>query len=90
MNDNKPALDQKCGIPSNEQQAIIWTNDGFVYWRTYASLDQLSKPTAKVSDVLTHWGLKNKMTKTLQMIFRRKFPVSISYWNFLTEIFFLL
>ena len=26
------------GLAPNRQQAIIWTNDGIVYWRTYASL----------------------------------------------------
>ena len=24
--------------PTRRQQAIIWTNDGIVYWRKYASL----------------------------------------------------
>ena len=23
------------GLASNKQQAIVWTNDGLVYWRTY-------------------------------------------------------
>ena len=27
------------GLVSNRGQAIIWTNDGLLYWRTYVSLD---------------------------------------------------
>ena len=26
------------GLAPNRQQTIIWTNDGIVYWGTYASL----------------------------------------------------
>ena len=27
------------GVARNRQQAIIWNNDGLVYWCIYASLD---------------------------------------------------
>ena len=33
--DNKPLMVQTTGLSPNMRQAIIWTNDGIVYWRTY-------------------------------------------------------
>ena len=33
------SIDSDNGLVSIKQQAIIWTNDGIVYWRIYASLD---------------------------------------------------
>ena len=38
------------GLAPNRRQAIIWTNDGLVYWRIYASvgLDELSVIQSKI------------------------------------------
>ena len=36
---NIPALFQINSLAPIRQQAIIWTNDGLVYWHIYASLD---------------------------------------------------
>ena len=32
------SIDSDNGLMSIKQQTIIWTNDGIVYWRTYASI----------------------------------------------------
>ena len=49
--------------PSNPQQAIIWTNDGLVYWRIYSWLGL---------DVLTHWG-RDEMAANFQTSFSNAF-----------------
>ena len=38
-NRNKPVLVQISGLAPIRRQCIIWTNDGLVHWRIYASLD---------------------------------------------------
>ena len=42
LTDNKPSLVQIMGCCRKRRWAIIWTNDGIVYWRIYASLSELS------------------------------------------------
>ena len=41
------------GLASNRRQAIIWTNDGIVYWHMYVSLG-LTELTAEEREKLFH------------------------------------
>ena len=36
--DNGLAPNRDNGLAPNRRQAIIWTNDGLIYWHIYASL----------------------------------------------------
>ena len=38
------------GLVQNRPQAIIWTNDGLVYWHIYASLGELTRNKVFKSD----------------------------------------
>ena len=38
------------GLAPNRRQAIIWTNDGLIYWNIYVSLNELKKVYKDSSD----------------------------------------
>ena len=50
---NIPAFGQKNGLALIRRQAIVWTNDGLVYWRIYVSLGLNEWMICKLSKI---WG----------------------------------
>ena len=50
------------GLTPTRRQAIIWTNDGLVYWRIYAplGLNELIKPCRKLN--ITHFAMRGMIT----------------------------
>ena len=56
-------------LESNRRQAIIWTNDGIVHWRTNVSLG---------IGIFTHWS-RDKTDAISQTIFSNTFSWMITY-----------
>ena len=56
--DNKPTyyIVSYNGLALNRRQTVIWTNDGLVYWRIYASLKQIELRYPKVIGPITFFA----------------------------------